>query len=482
MKKLICLFIFGIAVSQSFLFAQPQPEQEHRPSKQIKVYFNTNLGRFKDLGGVNVGPGNAVAGYKDAGIYLIRTHDFYGPTDYEGYTKFYNKTSLSFDPNFDPKSPEYYDWTSSDEKMAAIVDNGFTPYFRLGISWPSDRRKTPVTPPFDPDGVNFSKFAELCVRTIMHYNDGWDNGFHYNIKYWEVWNEPDGRFWRGKAEDFHRMYEQIVRAIKAYDPDLKVGGPGVTPGSVTRFEQSAYSSDFLEYCRDRDVPLDFYSWHIYRCFDPSMYKYFADRVRNMLDGYGFTETESHLNETNLTAGYHMIDLNSPTGAAFTTSILMTIQESPVELLMWYRGERHVLGIFNNDNEDGTPNYKWNGYGFKAMNYLVKNTPVRILADASEVDTNPGRLKAAAGKSEDGKEVYVLISNYACVENEISVKVSNLPWDNDGDISYTRYIVKYSQEFTEETKTLEGGKSIEISFRDMLPPTVTLLKFRYIGSM
>lgn len=25
----------------------------------------------------------------------------------------------------------------------------------------------------------------------MHYNDGWADGFSYNITYWEVWKEPD---------------------------------------------------------------------------------------------------------------------------------------------------------------------------------------------------------------------------------------------------------------------------------------------------
>ena len=31
------------------------------------------------------------------------------------------------------------------------------------------------------------------MNVIKHYNSGWANGYHYNIKYWEIWNEPDGR-------------------------------------------------------------------------------------------------------------------------------------------------------------------------------------------------------------------------------------------------------------------------------------------------
>ena len=46
-----------------------------------------------------------------------------------------------------------------------------------------------VFPPKD-----FQKWAEICEHIIMHYNEGWANGFHYGIKYFEVWFEPDVDF------------------------------------------------------------------------------------------------------------------------------------------------------------------------------------------------------------------------------------------------------------------------------------------------
>ena len=35
------------------------------------------------------------------------------------------------------------------------------------------------------------KWANVCKHIVMHYNAGWANGFYYNIKNWEVWNEPE---------------------------------------------------------------------------------------------------------------------------------------------------------------------------------------------------------------------------------------------------------------------------------------------------
>ena len=57
----------------------------------------------------------------------------------------------------------------------------------------------------------------------MHYNQGWANGFHDNIRYWEFWNEPE-LFWSGTPEQFYLLYEKTARALKTCRSPLKVGG------------------------------------------------------------------------------------------------------------------------------------------------------------------------------------------------------------------------------------------------------------------
>ena len=47
--------------------------------------------------------------------------------------------------------------------------------------------------------------------------------------YFEVWNEPDlGIFFKGKQQDYFRLYEATARAIKKVDKDLRVGGPSTS--------------------------------------------------------------------------------------------------------------------------------------------------------------------------------------------------------------------------------------------------------------
>lgn len=74
--------------------------------------------------------------------------------------------------------------------------------------------------------------------------------------YFEVWNEPDlGCFFKGSMDDYFKLYEMTVRALKEVDSQLIVGGPATTC--------SKYIPEFREYCKKHDVPVDFISTHQY---------------------------------------------------------------------------------------------------------------------------------------------------------------------------------------------------------------------------
>ncbi len=74
--------------------------------------------------------------------------------------------------------------------------------------------------------------------------------------YFEIWNEPDlPCFFKGSMKDYYRLYAATVKALKRVDSKLKVGGPATT--------KSSHLSEFLEYCRRENVPVDFVSTHQY---------------------------------------------------------------------------------------------------------------------------------------------------------------------------------------------------------------------------
>ncbi len=190
-------------------------------------------------------------------------------------------------------------WVGTDRKLDSIVLLGFTPFFRLGISWPNEPR-VPTFPPMDPDGNGFSVFAAVCKRTVMHYTQGWSRGFTYTIPCWEIWNEPDLKenFWSGSSgtpENFYAMYKAAADSIKSVNPQLNVGGPGPSYGSLA-LGNPKFLRNFISYCRSANAPLDFYSWHLYDARNPFAIKAYADTIRSILNAHDFSQTKSFITE------------------------------------------------------------------------------------------------------------------------------------------------------------------------------------------
>jgi len=75
--------------------------------------------------------------------------------------------------------------------------------------------------------------------------------------FFEVWNEPDLKiaFFAGTQADYFHLYEMTARAIKSVDADIPVGGPS-TSGS-------RWVEEFTNYCKKREIPLDFVTTHQY---------------------------------------------------------------------------------------------------------------------------------------------------------------------------------------------------------------------------
>lgn len=75
--------------------------------------------------------------------------------------------------------------------------------------------------------------------------------------YFEVWNEPDlvGPFFLGTKKDYFQLYAVSATAVKEVDPQIKVGGPATSA--------SRWIAEFLTFCKNNDVPVDFVSTHQY---------------------------------------------------------------------------------------------------------------------------------------------------------------------------------------------------------------------------
>ncbi|HFC49371.1 MAG TPA: hypothetical protein ENJ59_01415, partial [Thermofilum sp.] len=227
-------------------------------NKQGEAVFKASINvdpsvklKFKDLRGVNCGPLsprgwnknlslNLTQRYLELGIKVIRFHDLYGADDLD---------TIFPDPNADPDQPSSYNFKELDKHVLAAMKVADVLIFRIGYDWHD--------PPKNWPHMGMDVAAQVAAHIVMHYTQGWANGYCFRNILWEVWNEPDiDRFWNGTAEKYFQLYDKVARAIKRVNSEAKVGGPTIA-------YNLEFLDNFLNYTRTYGVPIDFVSWHIY---------------------------------------------------------------------------------------------------------------------------------------------------------------------------------------------------------------------------
>ena len=194
--------------------------------KEVKVNFGEYTGKIKPMHAVNNGPvGNRfnankgssnIPAYKAAGIPYARNHDASFCSSYGGeHTVDVNFIFSDFSK--DPTDPKNYDFVLTDEYLQTIESAGAKNFYRLGSKIEHWVKKYNTLPPTD-----FKKWAVVCEHIIRHYTEGWADGLHMDIEYWEIWNEPDlepddapdKSCWGGTEKEFFEFYGVVATHLK----------------------------------------------------------------------------------------------------------------------------------------------------------------------------------------------------------------------------------------------------------------------------
>ena len=154
-----------------------------------------------------------------------------------------------------------YNFSYIDQIYDGLVDNGVRPFVELSFmprKMASDPNalhafwyKQNVSPPRDYAAWDamIEAFAQhLIDRYGIEEVSRWD---------FEVWNEPNIDFWVGKPAQasYFELYDHTALALKKISRRLRVGGPATA--------QAAWTGDFLHHCKEKNIPVDFASSHVY---------------------------------------------------------------------------------------------------------------------------------------------------------------------------------------------------------------------------
>ncbi len=382
--------------------------------KKLTIDLNSPVGAVKPMHAINNAPllGATSSHFhylSEAKIPFSRLHDTGGAY---GQGRFVDIGNVFRNFDADVDSPESYDFAFTDWLLCELTKQGVEPFYRLGPTIENQHRIKAynIFPPKDN-----LKWAKICEHIIAHYNEGWADGFHMGIRYWEIWNEPDNEpeiadnpMWKGSFDEYIELYKVTAKHLKnRFGDSIKVGGYASCGfyAILNGYNPEAHSSSRTEYfveCFDRfmkaiskeKIPLDFFSWHSYSGVEANI-KY-ARYARESLDKFGYTEAESIFNEWNMGTSQRGTLKDSSDIAA---NILALTYEK-LDMLMYYDGQIHgsYQGLFNPITCEPFKTY----YIFKAYSELY------ALDEYVAVEGGGDGIYCVAARSES--DVAVMLTN------------------------------------------------------------------------
>ncbi len=442
---------------------------------QIVIDPSVELGPIKPMNAVNNGPKVAPASqkkgnfeaYKAAGFPYARLHD--APL-YASWAHCVDIDCVFPDFSADENKAGSYDFSLTDKLLKEISQTGTKVFYRLGQSIENAAKKYEVYPPAD-----YGKWARVCEHIIMHYNEGWADGFHYGIEYWEIWNEPDlgfssGRYlkndsptWNGSDKEYFRFFATVSKHLKSRFPGLKFGGPALC-------EDNEWAERFLAYCSKHDVKMDFFSYHLY-AGTPEAFVQKNALMKSLLDRYGYSDAEMILDEWNYLSNwtdefvYTTEVIKSSDGAAFTAAVMQACQDGPTDMLMYYdaRPNTSFNGLFDFTTFATLPAY----YAFYSWKKL-RELGTQVFSSAGQTEN----LYVTAAK-DTGNRLAILISNFSDDRSRIAPIPLTLQFRNC-DIQEIRSFVTDKYKLHTETPVELTANTATIV---MSPNSLLLLEVR-----
>ena len=408
---------------------------------KVKFDFSVRSGKIKPMNAVNNGPaGSAVRGsrgnidtYAALEIPYARNHDASLYVSYGGeHIVDVHRIFKNFDA--DENDPASYVFDPTDQYVANTLYVGTKVFYRLGASI-EHGYKEGTHPPKD-----FAKWSRICEHIIRHYTEGWADGFNYDIEYWEIWNEADCRngdgsnpCWQGTEEEFIDFYEVSAKYLKSCFPHLKIGGPAFcTPWDGT------FRENFLKAVNDRDIPLDFYSFHGY-IYEPSFIQELSNKAIAMLGRTGILakrgKPELIYNEWNYVKSwvgeeykYSRIMSRKLKGASLIAGAFCVGQTSDIDMMMYYDARPSTwCGLFDTDTLEPRKPY----YSFLMFKDIAKLGECVTSIEAAK------DIYAIAAT--DGKDSAIMLTHYndndETATKQIKVEIENATGENGVKVEY-----------------------------------------------
>jgi len=255
-KSLLSLSII-LAIQISFAQNKDQNRTVISPSiRIIEADFNQIKGNTSKVWQECIGAGRANEGLradwqeqlllvkKEIGYKYIRMHGL-----------LHDDMGVYFE---DKQGNPIYNWQYIDQLYDFLISIGMKPFVELSFMpralASGDKTvfwwKGNITPP-----KSYDKWYNFMKALTEHFTERYGEN-EVKTWYFEVWNEPNlVYFFSSTMDEYFKLYDYTVKAIKSVNPEYKVGGPA-TAGN-------GWIPEMIEHCDKNNIPIDFISTHDY---------------------------------------------------------------------------------------------------------------------------------------------------------------------------------------------------------------------------
>ena len=176
----------------------------------------------------------------------------------------------------DAQGNPIYDWAIVDRIFDTYLQRNVKPYVEIGFmpealstkpqpykhSWTPLAKYEEIYTGWAYPPTDYKKWGDLIYAWARHCVEKYGRA-EVEQWYWETWNEANIGYWRGTPEEFRKLHDYTVDAVRRALPTARVGGPD-TAGNGGQFTRDFFEHQLrgTNYATGKTgTPIDFVSFH-----------------------------------------------------------------------------------------------------------------------------------------------------------------------------------------------------------------------------
>jgi xylan 1,4-beta-xylosidase len=185
----------------------------------------------------------------------VRAHSLLVTGNGEAALKWGSTNAYTEDANGNP----VYNWTIIDSIFDTYIQRGMKPLAQIGFMpqalspkpepyrhyWKPGDPYTDIITGWAYPPKDYKKWAELVYQWVKHSVQRYGQK-EVESWYWELWNEPNGHYWKASMEEFFKLYDYTADAVKRALPTAKIGGINIA-GTGSKGAQK-WLHAFVKHC------------------------------------------------------------------------------------------------------------------------------------------------------------------------------------------------------------------------------------------